>query len=205
VEVRAQQSWKITADGAVVVPGHSPRRSEAWDAIDNPIHPEDGIRADDFAFIGRIWADWSPGCDASEDLGGVGLLLGSVRSTRFGSPSWAAEQAAAWGCSLIPPTVYLHGTNDGCHGMSEAQVDRVPDYCGKGPRSELIGDVGHFMMVERPWRSIAKSSISFRRGEAARVRAERGTALGPAQVVGQQLAKAAYSRDRIGMEPTDNG
>jgi pimeloyl-ACP methyl ester carboxylesterase len=29
---------------------------------------EDVISADDFAFIDRIWADWSPGYDASEDL-----------------------------------------------------------------------------------------------------------------------------------------
>jgi pimeloyl-ACP methyl ester carboxylesterase len=34
--------------------------------------------------------------------------------------------------------------------MTQAQVDRVPDYCGKGSRSELIEGVGHFMMVERP-------------------------------------------------------
>jgi hypothetical protein len=54
---------------------------------------EDVIRADDFAFIDRIWADWSPGYDASEDLpkvkecirdpahfkSGPGLLLGTVR------------------------------------------------------------------------------------------------------------------------------
>ena len=29
---------------------------------------EDVVPADDFAFIDRIWADWSPGYDASEDL-----------------------------------------------------------------------------------------------------------------------------------------
>lgn len=29
---------------------------------------EDVIRADDFAFIDHIWAGWSPGHDASEDL-----------------------------------------------------------------------------------------------------------------------------------------
>ena len=34
--------------------------------------------------------------------------------------------------------------------MSQAQVDRVPDYCGEGSYSELIKGVGHFMMVERP-------------------------------------------------------
>ncbi|MFC5138340.1 alpha/beta fold hydrolase [Actinomycetospora rhizophila] len=125
---------------------------------------EDVIRADDFAFIDNIWADWSPGYDASEDLprvkecirdqahfeAALGYYWGQFDPTRFGSPSWAAEQAAAWGFSLTQPTLYLHGTNDGCHGMSQAQVDRVPDYCGKGSRSELIEGVGHFMMVERP-------------------------------------------------------
>jgi pimeloyl-ACP methyl ester carboxylesterase len=34
--------------------------------------------------------------------------------------------------------------------MSQAQVDRVPDHCGKGSSSELIEGVGHFTMVERP-------------------------------------------------------
>ena len=104
------------------------------------------IAANDFEFIDRIWGDWSPGYDASEDLplvkecirapehlqAALGYYWGQFDPTRFGSPDWAAEQAAAWGYSLRQPTLYLHGTTDGCHGMTQAQVERVPDYCGPG-------------------------------------------------------------------------
>jgi pimeloyl-ACP methyl ester carboxylesterase len=48
------------------------------------------------------------------------------------------------------PTLYLHGTQDGCHGMPQEQVNRVPDRCGPGSQSELIDGVGHFLMVQRP-------------------------------------------------------
>jgi pimeloyl-ACP methyl ester carboxylesterase len=125
---------------------------------------ETTIAANDFEFIDRIWGDWSPGYDASEDLplvkecirepaylqAALGYYWGQFDPTRFGSPDWAAEQAAAWGYSLQQPTLYLHGTNDGCHGMTAAQVDRVLEYCGPGSESELIEGVGHFMLVERP-------------------------------------------------------
>jgi pimeloyl-ACP methyl ester carboxylesterase len=125
---------------------------------------EDVIRADDFAFIDHVWNDWSPGYDATEDLAlmkecirepahfeaALGYYWGQFDPTRFGSPSWAEEQGAAWGSPIGQPTLYLHGTNDGCHGMSKEQVDRVPSYCGSGSRSEFVDDVGHFMMVERP-------------------------------------------------------
>jgi len=122
------------------------------------------IAANDFEFIDRIWGDWSPGYDASEDLplvkecirapehlqAALGYYWGQFDPTRFGSPEWAEEQAAAWGYTLEQPTLYLHGTNDGCHGMRADQVARVPSYCGPGSESELIEGVGHFMLVERP-------------------------------------------------------
>jgi pimeloyl-ACP methyl ester carboxylesterase len=125
---------------------------------------EDMVSADNFAFIDRIWADWSPGYDASEDLpkvkecirepeylqAALGYYWGQFDPTRFGSPEWAAEQAAAWGKDITQPTLYLHGTQDGCHGMTQEQVDRVPQHCGPGSVSELIDGVGHFLMVERP-------------------------------------------------------
>jgi pimeloyl-ACP methyl ester carboxylesterase len=125
---------------------------------------EDVIRADDFAFIDRIWADWAPGYDASEDLpkvkecirdpahfkAALGYYWGQFDPNRFGSEEWAAEQAAAWGKDITQPTLYLHGTQDGCHGMTQEQVDRVPQHCGPGSQSELIEGVGHFMMVQRP-------------------------------------------------------
>jgi pimeloyl-ACP methyl ester carboxylesterase len=126
---------------------------------------EASVSADDFAFIDRIWGDWSPGYDASEDLPlvkdcirdprhlqtALGYYWGQFDPTRFGSAEWADEQMAAWGShDLQAPTLYLHGTNDGCHGMTREQVARVPDHCGPGSESELIEGVGHFMLVERP-------------------------------------------------------
>jgi pimeloyl-ACP methyl ester carboxylesterase len=135
---------------------------------------ETTIAADDFAFIDRIWGDWSPGYDAREDLplvkdcirdprhlqAALGYYWGQFDPTRFGSPAWADEQAAAWGHRLQAPTLYLHGTNDGCHGMTAEQVARVPDYCGPGSESELIEGVGHFMAVERP-REINERVVGF--------------------------------------------
>src|SRR5207237_10442886 len=105
---------------------------------------EDVIRADDFAFIDRIWADWSPGYDASEDLpkvkecirdpahfkAALGYYWGLFDPSRFGSEEWAAEQAATWGRDITQPTLYLHGTQDGCHGCDQDQVNRVPGHCG---------------------------------------------------------------------------
>ena len=125
---------------------------------------EERIRQDDFAFIRDIWGDWSPGYQADEDMGyirealadpdhlhaALGYYWGQFDPTRFGSPEWASEQGAAWGGSVPQPLLYLHGTNDGCHGVSQAQVERVPGYAGPGSASELIEGVGHFMLVERP-------------------------------------------------------
>ena len=125
---------------------------------------EDRIRQDDFAFIRDIWGDWSPGYEAKEDVGYVaealadpdhlraalGYYWGQFEPARFGSPEWAAEQAAAWAGNVRQPGLYLHGTTDGCHGVSQHQVDRVPSYSGPGSEAELIEGVGHFMLVERP-------------------------------------------------------
>jgi pimeloyl-ACP methyl ester carboxylesterase len=125
---------------------------------------EDRIRQDDFEFVRNIWADWSPGYAADEDLAHVrraladpdhlraalGYYWGQFDPTRFGSPEWAAEQAAAWGGSVPQPVLYLHGTNDGCHGMTREKVDRVLQYCGPRSEADLIEGVGHFLMVERP-------------------------------------------------------
>ncbi len=65
-------------------------------------------------------------------------------------PCGGAEQEAAWCGAVSQPVLYLHGTNDGCHGLDEEQVKEVPTHLGEGSESELIEGVGHFMLVERP-------------------------------------------------------
>lgn len=125
---------------------------------------EEVVTANDFAFIDGIWADWSPGYDATEDLplvkeclrdpahfqAAMGYYWAQFDPTRTGSPEWNEEQAAAWGGPVTQPTLYLHGTNDGCHGLDAEQVKEVPAYLGEGSESELIEGVGHFMLVEKP-------------------------------------------------------
>ncbi|MGY1618707.1 alpha/beta fold hydrolase [Geodermatophilus sp. SYSU D00691] len=125
---------------------------------------EDRIRQDDWAWIRDTWADWSPGLESTEDVGHVrdalsdpdhlrtvlGCYWAFTPPARFGTPEWAAQQIAAWGSRVPQPVLYLHGTNDGCHGMTQEKVDRVPEYCGEGSEAELIEGVGHFLMLERP-------------------------------------------------------
>jgi pimeloyl-ACP methyl ester carboxylesterase len=125
---------------------------------------EDIVYADNFAFIDGIWADWSPGYDATEDLPlvkeclsdpahfqtALGYYWAQFDPVHMGSPSWTEEQAAAWGLPVPNPILYLHGTQDGCHGLDAEQVNEVPAHLGEGSESELIEGVGHFMLVERP-------------------------------------------------------
>ncbi len=125
---------------------------------------EEIVSADNFAFIDGIWADWSPGYDATEDLPYVkeclsdpahfqtamGYYWAQFDPARMGSAEWTEEQEAAWGQPVSQPVLYLHGTQDGCHGLNEEQVKQVPTYLGEGSESEMIEGVGHFMLVEKP-------------------------------------------------------
>jgi pimeloyl-ACP methyl ester carboxylesterase len=118
------------------------------------------VPMDDLAFIDRLWADWSPGYDASEDLpkvkdclrdpANLAAAIGYYRAT-LGTvahdPALAAEQAAT-SLPTPQPTLYLHGGQDGCMGVDllEHSLD------GLGPGSELaiVAGAGHFLHVEKP-------------------------------------------------------
>lgn len=119
------------------------------------------VPADDFEFIARLWADWSPGYDAAADVanfvacmdgpGRVEAALGYYRQTlqpELQDPALDAAQAAAYG--LPPqPLLYLHGRTDGCMRIEVAEtsgsVMTVP-----GSRAVMIDDAGHFLHLERP-------------------------------------------------------
>jgi pimeloyl-ACP methyl ester carboxylesterase len=122
------------------------------------------VPANDFAFIDGLWADWSPGYDAREDLprvkeclhdpANLRAAMGYYRSffdpARFGSPTGMKEQEAAWGSPIPQPTLYLHGTNDGCIALDAETTKGVPAFLGPGSQAERIKGVGHFMLVEKP-------------------------------------------------------
>jgi pimeloyl-ACP methyl ester carboxylesterase len=122
------------------------------------------VPANDRAFIDGLWADWSPGYDAKEDLerlkeclrnsANLQAALGYYRAlfdpARFGLPEAMEEQQAAWGRRIPQPTLYLHGTQDGCIALDAESAQGVLAYLGPGSKVERIEGVGHFMLVERP-------------------------------------------------------
>ena len=115
---------------------------------------------DDLDFIDRLWADWSPGYDASEDLellkpslrdpANLAAVLGYYRAT-LGStppdPALEVEQAATQQ-PTPQPTLYLHGANDGCVGIELAKGAEA--FLGEGSRVEVVAGAGHFLHLEQP-------------------------------------------------------
>jgi pimeloyl-ACP methyl ester carboxylesterase len=118
------------------------------------------VPANDLAFIDRLWADWSPGFDGTEDLAllkpslrdpaNLAAALGYYRAVLGGvgvDPALDDLEAAVW--QMPPqPSLYLHGSNDGCIGVELARTAAAaaPD----NVHVEIIEGVGHFLHRERP-------------------------------------------------------
>ena len=119
------------------------------------------VGMNDLAFIDGLWADWSPGYDASEDLphvkdalrdpANLAAALGYYRATLGNvgvDPALDGVQAKA--SETTPqPTLYLHGRTDGCMGIEVAESAR-PFLSSEGSRMEVVDDAGHFLQLERP-------------------------------------------------------
>lgn len=119
------------------------------------------VPAADFEFITRLWKDWSPGYDPTEDVArfvesmdGAGRMeaaLGYYRQTlqpELQDPALEAAQNGAYG--LPPqPLLYLHGRTDGCMRAEVAEtagdVMSVP-----GSRAVMVDGAGHFLQLEQP-------------------------------------------------------
>ena len=110
--------------------------------------------------VPRLWRDWSPGYRADEDLRHVDAAIGApdrwraalgyyratVRNSR--PPAQYAELHTHWLSAPRLPTLYLHGTDDGCATAQYAQwVKRVlPD----GSELAIVEHAGHFMQLDQP-------------------------------------------------------
>ncbi|MGH9086261.1 MAG: alpha/beta fold hydrolase [Acidimicrobiales bacterium] len=115
----------------------------------------------DLAFIDGLWADWSPGYDATEDLplvkdalrdpANLAAALGYYRATLGNvgvDPALDAVQAKG---AEVPSqsTLYLHGRDDGCMGIEVAEAARAL-LTSNGSRMAVVDDAGHFLQLEQP-------------------------------------------------------
>jgi pimeloyl-ACP methyl ester carboxylesterase len=115
------------------------------------------VAAEGMAFLDRLWRDWSPGYDATEDLARVKECLrepanltaaiGYYRDPAAGAAPYAMEEQATWR-QVEQPTLYLHGSADGCIGVELAV--RAERLLAPGSRMTIVEDAGHFLHLEKP-------------------------------------------------------
>ena len=124
---------------------------------------ESVLAAADMAFLDRLWQDWSPGYDARENLRNVKQCLRDERNLAaaigyyraeepglhdFGAAGAYAAQEAALAGTGPQPTLYLHGSRDGCIDL--ALVQDAERHLATGSRMQVVEGAGHFLQVEQP-------------------------------------------------------
>ena len=111
-------------------------------------------------FWEQLWADWSPGYDARQDISwlrehvtaeSIAGVINPYRATfnpEYADPDAASEDMAALSSPPIP-TLYLHGANDG--GLGAEVVAGAADHLpAPGSAFEIIDNTGHFLHLEQP-------------------------------------------------------
>jgi pimeloyl-ACP methyl ester carboxylesterase len=116
----------------------------------------------DFAFIEALWRDWSPTAEIDPDelravkdtLGAPGVLTAALAYYRTAmnpalrDPAFDKTENRIGVDPISVPTLYLHGTDDGCVGVevSEGMEDL---FTGRFERVVVEG-AGHFVHWEKP-------------------------------------------------------
>ncbi|HZA11717.1 alpha/beta hydrolase [Mycobacterium sp.] len=110
--------------------------------------------------VPRLWRQWSPGFDATEDLRHVDAAIGSPESWRAAIGFYRANVRAArppkpyvslqqsWQAEARIPVLYMHGADDRC--MTSKITDRVGRVLPRGGAVRVIEHAGHFLQLEQP-------------------------------------------------------
>ena len=111
--------------------------------------------------VPRLWRDWSPGYDATEDLGHLAAALPD-RAHRSAAIGYYRSLASPWrpvpahyrrwkGAEMrlpVVPTLYLHGADDGC--LDARLAGLVAPHLPAGSAVHVVPDAGHFLQLEQP-------------------------------------------------------
>jgi pimeloyl-ACP methyl ester carboxylesterase len=117
------------------------------------------VKANDFAFITNLWADWSPGYDATEALTHVreafahdANLSAALSTYRCLYDQSKTDEYREYGFSAFAPhpqrTLYLHGATDGCMHVGDPRA--IAAVLPEGSRVEVVLNAGHFLQYEEP-------------------------------------------------------
>ncbi|MEM1246981.1 MAG: alpha/beta hydrolase [Acidobacteriota bacterium] len=157
--------------GAFVTDPEQQRRSWYMFFFQTPI-AELAVAHDDFAFIDRLWTDWSPGFVLEESEmrllketlaadGTLSAALGYYRHALMPTPE-IVEQVAplaerAQG-PIAVPTLYLHGARDGCIGAELAEG--MEALFTAGLTTHVLESAGHFLHQEEP-ETVTRALLAF--------------------------------------------
>jgi pimeloyl-ACP methyl ester carboxylesterase len=119
------------------------------------------VEARDWALIGKLWRDWSPGWQPpAEELAAVKqtLALPGVKKAALGyyramfdtrSPA-ARETTRLLRSAIRVPTLALTGARDGCMDTRMHDLTMHAEDFPEGFRVERVRDGGHFLHQEKP-------------------------------------------------------
>ena len=122
---------------------------------------EAAVSLNEYAFIRRLWQDWSPGWDFPESslqavistLAEPGVLTAALGYYRalFDPAQQAARYAtdqARIGEPIAVPTLHLHGALDGCIGPE--LLEGMEQFFSAGLTVDVLPAAGHFLHQEDP-------------------------------------------------------